>query len=117
MVKEIRELEKKHATPFVRSKAIRELDEQLDNLKLITGEPAIVSNGESSICLNYELLVKLGRTFKGFQYQYSIEFTRGGNSLTVSYNKGFRLNGKIEFYGLPEYQTHLLANLPVIEIF
>ncbi len=105
--KQIKELEK--ATPFSKTQILKSLEEQLDELRIVTGQPVYVSIGGETVCLNYELLEKLYRSLKRFSHRTMR--VQQGVSLTVEYQTGM-----VELYELPPYQVELLKGLPVIEL-
>jgi len=105
---QIKELEK--ATPFSKTQILKSLEDQLDELQLITGHPAHISIDGDSVCLNYDMVKKLDWSLRRVSRNMRV---RPGLSLTFEYPTGM-----VELYELPAYQVKLLSNLdlPVIEI-
>lgn len=96
-----------------RSAELRTLDNQLEQLKLITCNPVTVIVGDKSICLRYGTLEKLSRSLRrsGYQGAAVIKEICALKILHIKYD-----NGEIELCELPSHQVRLLQGLPIIEI-
>lgn len=107
---EIRKLEKLEKTAITRSVALTCLDDQLNELKPVTGRPAHVSVNGGSVCLDYDLLYKLDRSLAK-RYWHRTMWVQPGISLTIEYQ-----TGTAELYELPSYWVGMLSDLPIIEL-
>ena len=104
----------KQAGSYGRTVELRDLDNKLEQLQYITGNPAQVAVRDNIICLEYGTLAKLGRSLTRSGYQSCVMYvtnTAAGKSLVVEYRAG-----AIELFEMPSYQVNLLHDLPVIEI-
>lgn len=107
---EIKQLEKLEVKSIIRSSPLRSLDTQLDDLGLVTGQPALVSIQGATICIDYGLLRKIDRSLAKRFWHRTIHI-QPGRSLTIEYQIG-----TVELYELPAYWIELLSDLPVIEL-
>lgn len=93
---------------YARSSWINDLNDRLDKLKRITGQPVIVEIEGNSITVNYGTLSKLFSSLRRSKKMVECIHVLPGK-LKVSWGSGV-----FELVELPQYQKDSMRNLPVI---
>lgn len=91
----------------------RELAKQLEKLKNVTGYPVVFELDGSQVILDYSKVKKLDTNLDPRTWTRQVCIRN--KQLTVRYHKNFH-KGVLTLNELPEYQTSLLQDLPIVKI-
>ena len=91
----------------------RESAKQLEKLKNVTGYPVVFELDGSQVILDYSKVKKLDTNLDPRTWTRQVCIRN--KQLTVRYHKNFH-KGVLTLNELPEYQTSLLQDLPIVKI-